>query len=237
MTGQIEPTIASHDLCDRLPLIGELAPDFQARSTTGPLTLSDYRGRWLLLLSHPADFTPVCTSEFVALAKSAERFKRLGCDLVALSVDSLFAHIAWVLAIEEKFGVTVDFPIVEDVSLVISRAFGMVHPGAATTATIRAVFVIDPEGVIQAIQYYPMAVGRSVDELLRLVAALQAAAGSECSVPADWREGDPVLAPPPVGVDEARLRKVRADSRDWYYGDAVMPEPEAAARGRKGRGR
>lgn len=235
VTGQPDPTASAHEICDRLPLIGELAPDFQARSTRGPVTLSDYRGRWLLLLSHPADFTPVCTSEFVALARSAERFKRLGCELVALSVDSLFAHIAWVLAIEEKFGVTVDFPIVEDVSLVISRVFGMVHPGAATTATIRAVFVIDPEGVIQAIQYYPMAVGRSVDELLRLVAALQAAAGSECSVPADWREGDPVLAPPPVGLDEARLRKGQADSRDWYYGGILAPEP--APRGRKGRGR
>ncbi|PWR24931.1 peroxiredoxin [Zavarzinia aquatilis] len=233
MTGPSDPTAAT-DFCDRLPLIGEAAPDFQARSTKGMLTLSDYRGRWLLLLSHPADFTPVCTSEFVALARATARFQKLGCDIVGLSVDSLYAHIAWVLAIEEKFDVTIDFPIVEDVSLVISRAFGMVHPGAATTATIRAAFVIDPAGIIQAIQYYPMAVGRSVDELLRLVAALQAASGNECSVPADWREGDPVLAPPPVALDEARVRQGQPGNRDWYYGD--MPPAGVVPRGRKGRG-
>lgn len=232
VTGPADPTVA--DICDRLPLIGEAAPDFQARSTKGVLTLSDYRGRWLLLLSHPADFTPVCTSEFVALARAAGRFQTLGCELIGLSVDSLYAHIAWVLAIEEKFGVTVDFPIVEDVSMAISRAFGMVHPGAATTATIRAAFVIDPAGVIQAIQYYPMAVGRSVDELLRLVAALQAASGRDCSVPADWRMGDPVLAPPPVVLDEARTRQAQPGNRDWYYGDA--PAVEAPPRGRKGSG-
>lgn len=232
MTGQAEASASSLDLCDRLPLIGELAPDFQARSTKGSFTLSDHRGRWVLLLSHPADFTPVCTSEFVALARAAERFRRLGCEVVGLSVDSLFAHIAWVLAIEEKFGVTVDFPIIEDVSLAISRAFGMVHPGVATTATIRAAFVIDPTGVIQAIQYYPMAVGRSVEELLRLVAALQTASTAHCSVPADWREGEPVLAPPPVALDEARSRKGVPGNADWYYG---APARKAAPRIRKGK--
>ncbi|PWR19638.1 peroxiredoxin [Zavarzinia compransoris] len=216
---------------DSLPLIGEAAPDFQARSTMGVVTLSDYRGRWVLLLSHPADFTPVCTSEFVAVAKQIGRFRALGCEVVALSVDSLFAHIAWSLSIEEKFGVAVDFPIVEDVSLAISRAFGMVHPKAATTATIRAAFVIDPDGIIQAIQYYPMAVGRSVGELLRLIAGLQAAQDGTCSVPADWQAGDPVLAPPPLLLDEARHRRAPAEGGDWYFTPAGAP----AARGRKGR--
>ncbi|MCF4165878.1 peroxiredoxin [Zavarzinia compransoris] len=226
----------SFDLYDRLPLIGEAAPDFQARSTMGTVSLSAYRGRWVLLLSHPADFTPVCTSEFVALARAADRFRALDCEIVALSVDSLFAHIAWSLAIEEKFGVTIDFPIVEDVSLAISRAFGMVHPSAGTTATIRAVFAIDPDGVIQAIQYYPMSIGRSVDELLRLVAALKAAEGGTCSVPADWREGEAVLAPPPLALPEARRRLGAPGARDWYYGDAgedAAPPPSKLRKGRK----
>jgi peroxiredoxin (alkyl hydroperoxide reductase subunit C) len=227
LTDQALPADAAAQLDDRLPLIGEAAPDFQARSTKGPVTLSAYRGRWVLLLSHPADFTPVCTSEFVAIARRIDRFRALGCEVVALSVDSLFAHIAWSLAIEEKFGVAVDFPIIEDVSLVISRAFGMVHPKAATTATIRAAFAIDPHGVIQAIQYYPMAVGRSVDELLRLIAGLQAAQDGTCSVPADWQTGDPVLAPPPLLLDEARGRRVPGEGADWYF--------TPSAKGRKGR--
>ncbi|MDD3447155.1 MAG: peroxiredoxin [Zavarzinia sp.] len=233
MTDSHPGDVPNFDLYDRLPLIGEAAPDFQARSTMGTVSLSGFRGRWVLLLSHPADFTPVCTSEFVALARNAHRFKALDCALVALSVDSLFAHIAWSLAIEEKFGVTIDFPIIEDVSLAISRAFGMVHPRAGTTATIRAVFAIDPEGVIQAIQYYPMSVGRSVDELLRLVAALKTAAGSGCSVPADWQEGDAVLAPPPLALPEARLRQAMPGSRDWYYGDQGGDPGPKLRKGRK----
>jgi len=221
----------SLDLYDRMPLIGEAAPDFRARSTLGEVVLSAYRGRWVLLLSHPADFTPVCTSEFVALAKAQERFRALGCELIALSVDSLFAHIAWCLSIEEKFGQRITFPIVEDVSLAISRAFGMVHPGVGTTATIRACFVIDPDGVIQAIQYYPMAVGRSVEELLRLVAALTTVSSDGCSVPADWRPGEQALQPAPLSLDEARGRRAEAGAADWYFATGA-----GKAKGRGGRG-
>ena len=153
--------------------IDELAPEFAARSTLGEVRLSDYRGRWLILFSHPADFTPVCTSEFVALEQARERFQALGCDLIGLSVDSLYAHIAWVKDIEARFGVRISFPIIEDISMSVSRAYGMVHDGSANTAAVRSVFFIDPDGYVRAIIHYPMNVGRSVDEMLRVVDALK----------------------------------------------------------------
>jgi peroxiredoxin (alkyl hydroperoxide reductase subunit C) len=176
--------------------IGEVAPDFQARTTMGELRLSDYRGRWVLLFSHPGDFTPVCTSEFVALSRAADRFEALNCALVAISVDSLYAHLGWIRAIRDHFGVTVGFPIVEDPSMVIGRAYGMIAADAIDAATLRATFFIDPDGVVRARICYPATVGRSVEELLRVVAALQRVDRDNVVTPEGWRPGDDVLLPP-----------------------------------------
>ena len=176
--------------------IGEVAPDFQARTTMGELRLSDYRGRWVLLFSHPGDFTPVCTSEFVALSRAADWFEALNCALVAISVDSLYAHLGWIRAIRDHFGVTVGFPIVEDPSMVIGRAYGMIAADAIDAATLRATFFIDPDGVVRARICYPATVGRSVEELLRVVAALQRVDRDNVVTPEGWRPGDDVLLPP-----------------------------------------
>ena len=176
--------------------IGDAAPNFQARTTMGEMSLSDYRGRWVLLFSHPADFTPVCTSEFVALSRAGERFKALNCALVAISVDSLYSHLGWIRAIHEHFGVTVGFPIVEDPSMVIGHAYGMIADDAPDSATLRATFFIDPDGIIRAKLCYPATIGRSVEELLRVVAALQRVDSDNVVTPEGWRPGDDVLLPP-----------------------------------------
>jgi peroxiredoxin (alkyl hydroperoxide reductase subunit C) len=189
--------------CSRPPVLDDPAPGFHARTTMGPRTLSDYRGQWLLFFSHPADFTPVCTSEFLAFARAAPRFEALGCDLLALSVDSLYSHIAWLRDIETVFGITVPFPVIEDPSMAIARAYGMLADTASSSATVRAVFAIDPEGIVRAILWYPMAVGRSVEELLRLVAALQAADREGASTPEGWREGEPLVETAPVSIEAA----------------------------------
>lgn len=181
--------------------IGEMAPDFTARSTTGPLSLSDFRGRWLVFFSHPADFTPVCTSEFVALARAADRFEALDCALVALSVDSLYAHLAWLRAIRDRFGVEVRFPVVEDPTLVIGRAFGMVDHQAQDASAVRTTFFIDPQGIVRATTCYPISIGRSVDEILRIVAALQAADREHALAPEGWRQGAPLLRHPEPNLD------------------------------------
>lgn len=192
--------------------IGDEAPDFQARSTLGAISLSGYRGRWLLFFSHPGDFTPVCTSEFVAIARAAAEFAALHCALLAVSVDSLYSHLAWVKAIRDEFGVTVDFPIVEDPSMAIGRAWGMLPDGAADAATVRWTYVIDPAGVIRAMGCYPATVGRSVDELLRLVAALQRVDGGEVLVPANWMPGDDVLKLP----EHEQNGVLESDDAVWF---------------------
>jgi peroxiredoxin (alkyl hydroperoxide reductase subunit C) len=201
----------------QLPLLNEPAPAFHARTTQGERDLEDYRGRWLIFFAHPADFTPVCASEFIAFSKAHDRFQELGCDLLGLSVDSLFAHIAWIANIKERFGVEVPFPIVEDPSMAVARAYGMLHPDAHSSATVRASFVIDPEGLIRAITWYPMNVGRSVEELLRLVTALQTSDKSEVCTPEGWRPGDPVLAPPPLVAAAGKGRPPASEQGDWYY--------------------
>jgi peroxiredoxin (alkyl hydroperoxide reductase subunit C) len=199
---------------DQRPLrMGDIAPDFQARSTLGAVRLSDYRGRWLVLFSHPADFTPVCTSEFVAIARAAEAFAALDCGLVGLSVDSLYSHLAWVRAIRDRFGVTVPFPIVEDPSMAIGRAYGMILPDAADSSAVRATFFIDPEGVIRAMTWYPLNVGRSVDEMLRMVAALQRTAGDDVLAPEGWRPGDDLLLTPP----QDQQAVLTGDDAHWFY--------------------
>jgi peroxiredoxin (alkyl hydroperoxide reductase subunit C) len=194
--------------------IGEKAPVFRARSTQGDVGLHQYRGRWLVFFSHPADFTPVCTSEFVALSRATPRFEALGCALLGLSVDSLYAHIAWVRTIREGFGVEVPFPIVEDASMVIGRAYGMIEDGALDSSNMRASYFIDPDGIIRAITWYPLTVGRSVDEMLRLVAALQRAASGEVMTPEGWRPGDDLLLPP----DQTMADALKPDApAAWFY--------------------
>lgn len=192
---------------------GAPAPEFSARTTLGERRLADYRGRWLVFFSHPADFTPVCTSEFVALARAAPQFAELGCDLLGLSVDSLFAHLAWILAIEDAFEVRVPFPVVEDPSMAIARAYGMTAPDAADSASVRATFFIDPRGMIRAISWYPMTNGRSVEEMLRLLAALQETDRTGASTPEGWRPGAPTVEPAPLSLEEARAR---ASGAPWF---------------------
>ena len=196
--------------------IDDVAPDFVARTTQGQVRLSDYRGRWLLFFSHPADFTPVCTSEFVALQKAKPQFADLNCDLLGLSVDSLYAHIAWVKDIEQRFGIRIDFPIIEDISMAVSRAYGMIHDGSATTAAVRSVFFIDPDGYIRAMFHYPMNVGRSVAELLRVLHALQTADAQKVATPEGWRPGEDSMLPPPLDQAEAD-RRAGLNGGAWYY--------------------
>ncbi len=194
----------------------------------GERSLADYRGRWLVFFSHPGDFTPVCTSEFIGLARAADRFRAMGCELLALSVDSLLSHLAWLRSIREDFGVEIDFPIIEDPSMAIARAYGMIHARAANAAAVRAVFVIDPDGVVRAITWYPLTTGRSVEELLRLVEALQTSDQHGVNTPEGWRAGDEVILPPPLTFDGTAL----TDDHDggWYFRTGPLPGSD-----RKGR--
>lgn len=179
--------------------LGDAAPDFVARSTKGEFKLSDHRGRWLIFFSHPGDFTPVCTTEFVGLAKRKAAFDELDCALVGLSVDSLYAHLAWVQAIESRFDVTIDFPIIEDPSMAVGRAYGMIDESSTDAMAMRSAYYIDPKGIIRAITSYPHNVGRSADEMLRLVQALKAVEDGKSFAPEGWQPGEPLLAPPPDG--------------------------------------
>jgi peroxiredoxin (alkyl hydroperoxide reductase subunit C) len=177
--------------------LGDLAPDFAARSTRGEVKLSAFRGQWLIFFSHPADFTPVCTTEFVSLARRQADFEALDCALLGLSVDSLYAHLAWVRAIEAQFGVAIEFPIIEDPSMAVGRAFGMIDDSSIDAMAMRSAFFIDPDGIVRAITCYPHNVGRSVDEMLRMLSALKAVEDGKGLAPEGWRPGAPLLNPPP----------------------------------------
>lgn len=204
--------------CPSLPRLNEPAPAFTAPTTHGEKSLEDYRGRWLVLFSHPADFTPVCTTEFMAFARAQEAFAALNCDLLGLSIDSHYAHIAWVRNIKEKFGVDIRFPIIADLSMQVAHAYGMVMPGASDTAAVRATFVIDPEGVLRAMLYYPMTNGRSIEEILRLLTALQTSEANKVATPENWKPGDDVIVPPPATVDGAEARYGEGhNTTDWYF--------------------
>lgn len=201
-------------LANRRPLrIGDVAPGFQARTTMGDVQLSDYRGKWLVFFSHPADFTPVCTSEFVSIAKAADAFGALDCGLLGLSVDSLYSHLAWVRAIRQKFSVTVPFPIVEDPSMAIGRAYGMIESHSDDSSAMRATYFIDPDGVIRAMTWYPLNVGRSVAEMLRMVAALQRTAHDDVLAPEGWHPGDDLLITPP----QDQHAVLAGDDEHWFF--------------------
>ncbi|MFC2008716.1 peroxiredoxin [Chloroflexota bacterium] len=201
-----------------MPRLGEKAPEFEAPTTHGVLRLSDFKGSWLIIFSHPADFTPVCTTEFIAFAQLYPELQKRGVQLMGLSVDSVTSHIAWVRNIEEKMGVKIPFPVIADLNKDVSMKFGMVHPGQSKTETVRCVFLIDPNQVIRLILYYPLTTGRNMDEILRVVDALQTTDANKVATPANWRPGDKVIVPPPSTQEmaEERLRQ-GFECADWYF--------------------
>lgn len=200
-----------------LPIIGEAAPDFEAVTTQGPLKLSDLRGKWVVLFSHPADFTPVCTTEFVALAQAYPELEALNVKLIGLSIDSVHSHLAWVKNIEEKMGVKIPFPVIADLDMSVAKKFGMIHPGTSSTATVRTVFFIDPDGTMRAMIYYPLTNGRYIPEIVRLVKALQVTDLHRVSTPANWQPGEKVVVPPPKTAAEMERRVTEGyECKDWY---------------------
>lgn len=201
-----------------MPRLNEPAPDFEAKTTHGVKKLADYKGKWLVLFSHPADFTPVCTTEFMAFAKYYPEFQKLNTELIGLSIDSYYAHVAWVRNIKEKFGVDIPFPIIEDLSMKVAKDYGMIQPGASDTSAVRATFIIDPNGVLRAMVYYPMTNGRSIPEFVRLVAALQTSDANKVATPEGWQPGDKVIVPPPQDVNAAEKRMSEGhECTDWYF--------------------
>ena len=217
------PAEAQATASPSLPRINDQAPDFEAKSTHGPLKLSDFKGKWVVLFSHPADFTPVCTTEFVEFAQRSDEFKRRNAQLIGLSVDSVTAHIAWIRNIESHFDVKIDFPVVADLDTKVAQKYGLIHPAASDTATVRAVFVIDDKGIIRALIYYPMSLGRNIDEILRAVDGLQTADANACATPANWQPGDQVIVPPPQTIADAEKRLVSEyDVTDWYFAKRTL---------------
>ncbi len=201
-----------------MPRLNEPAPDFDTTTTHGPKKLADYKGKWLVLFSHPADFTPVCTTEFIGFARHFEEFQKLNCELLGLSIDSNFSHLAWVRNIQEKFGIVIPFPIIADVSMQVANAYGMVQPGASSTEAVRATFVIDNTGLLRAMLYYPMSNGRSIPEIVRLVKALQTSDVNDVATPEGWQPGDKVIVPPPKTASAADERVSEGyECVDWYF--------------------
>ena len=210
----------------RLPLIGDAAPAFKANTTQGEINFpTDYKGKWVILFSHPADFTPVCTTEFMTFAHMMDEFKELNTELVGLSVDGLYSHIAWLRKIQElkwkdMENIEVAFPLIDDIKMEVATAYGMIQPNASTTQAVRAVFVIDPEGTIRTILYYPQSTGRNFDELKRIIQALQKADAEQIATPADWRPGDDVIVPPAgsCGTAKERMENQTDDQYclDWF---------------------
>ena len=201
-----------------MPRLNEPAPAFDAPTTDGRKKLEDYKGKWLVLFSHPADFTPVCTTEFIAFANRHDDFKARNTELLGLSIDSHYSHIAWMLNIKEKFGVEIKFPIIADLNMKVAQSYGMIQPGASDTAAVRATFLIDPNGVLRAMVYYPMNAGRSVAEIYRLLVAMQTADENSCAMPENWVPGDPVIVPTPATPAAAMARAGEGyKTVDWYF--------------------
>lgn len=205
----------------RLPTINSPAPDFTANSTQGPFTLSEVtkKGKWVVLFSHPADFTPVCTTELVRFAQLQPEFEKRNVQLVGLSIDSVYSHLEWLNQIEQKWDVKVSYPLIADVDTKVAQLYGMIHPGASQTATVRAVFVIDPNQMIRALIYYPLTNGRSIDEVLRLVDALQTNTKHGVATPEGWKPGDKVIVPPPVtyAAKKEREADTSIERTTWWF--------------------
>jgi peroxiredoxin (alkyl hydroperoxide reductase subunit C) len=210
-----------------MPRIGDKAPEFKAVTTQGDINFPEqYKGSWVILFSHPADFTPVCTSEFMTFAKLEDKFAKANCKLVGLSVDGLYSHIAWLRTIKEKIeykgmkDVEVKFPLIEDITMEVAKKYGMIQPGESNTKAVRAVFFIDPKGIIRAIIYYPLSLGRNFDELYRALIAMQTADEFSIATPADWQPGDDVIVPPAgsCGVAKDRMEgKEDIKCYDWFF--------------------
>ena len=211
----------------RIPLIGEKAPSFTAETTQGMVKFpEDYAGKWVVFFSHPADFTPVCTTEFMTFASMQPEFEKLNCKLLGLSIDSTYSHIAWLRTIKEKIcykdmkGLEVDFPVISDLTMEVSKAFGMLQPGASNTQAVRAVFIMDPGAVVRAILFYPMSNGRNMDEVLRLLKAMQLSDQHKVATPANWQPGDDVIVPPPGSCGSAKERTASPGEGttvlDWF---------------------
>ena len=228
----------------RVPLIGEDAPSFAAVTTNGPINFpGDYKGKWVILFSHPADFTPVCTTEFMTFASMTGEFKALNCELVGLSIDSNFSHIAWIRAIREKAKyrnmteVDVTFPVIADLKMDVAKAFGMLQPSASGTQAVRAVFYIDPAGKIRALIYYPLSNGRNFQEIKRLLIAMQVSDLHGVATPADWQPGDDVIIPPPATVAQAKERVAKAGTDyyalDWFLSFKKLGKEQIPPAGKK----
>jgi peroxiredoxin (alkyl hydroperoxide reductase subunit C) len=210
-----------------MPRIGDKAPEFKSVTTQGPINFpQDYKGSWVILFSHPADFTPVCTSEFMTFASMEKKFNDVNCKLVGLSVDGLYSHIAWLRTIKEKIeykgmkDVEVKFPLIEDITMEVAKKYGMIQSGESNTKAVRAVFVIDPKGIIRTVIYYPLSLGRNFDELHRVVLALQTADAFSIATPADWRPGDDVIVPTAGSCGVAKERMANKDEMhcyDWFF--------------------
>jgi peroxiredoxin (alkyl hydroperoxide reductase subunit C) len=220
-----------------IPLIGDDAPAFTAETTQGPVTFpDDFKGKWVILFSHPADFTPVCTTEFMTFAKLMPKFEALNCKLMGLSIDSNYSHIAWLRTIKEKIKykdmaqMEVTFPLIADVKMDVARKFGMVQPNASSTQAVRAVFFIDPKAKIRALIYYPLSNGRNFEEIMRLLIAMQTADAHGIATPADWQPGDDVIVPPPgsCGAAKDRVEKAGRDyyTLDWFMSFRKLPKSQ-----------
>ncbi len=202
-----------------IPRIGDAAPDFTAITTVGSLNFYDFKkDSWAILFSHPADFTPVCTTELVEFAREKEFFAARNTKLIGVSIDSIHSHVAWVQNVREKVGVYLDFPIVADLDTKVAQLYGMIHPGASATATVRAVFIIDPKNVIRTLIYYPLNVGRNLDEIKRVIEALQTADKHSVALPVNWRPGDKVIVPAPKTLAEVeeRVANTTYEKVDFY---------------------
>lgn len=223
-----------------MPRIGDKAPEFKAVTTQGEIDFpKQYKGSWVILFSHPADFTPVCTSEFMTFAKLEKQFNELNCKLVGLSVDGLYSHIAWLRTIKEKIeykgmkNMEITFPLIEDITMEVSTKYGMIQPGESTTKAVRAVFIIDPKGIIRTILYYPISTGRNFDELLRIVTALKTADEFAVATPADWKLGDDVIVPTAgsCGVAKERMEnKKDMHCYDWFFCTKALSKEEIEKR-------
>lgn len=221
----MENVVQEQEKVTVLPRIGDKAPDFEAETTHGKIRLEDFRGSWVILFSHPADFTPVCTTEIIAFQEIQDELRQLNTELLGLSIDSIHAHIAWVRNIKEKFGTDIQFPIIADLNKEVAQKYGMIMPNESTTETSRAVFVIDDKQIVRAIIYYPLSTGRNMQEILRLVKALQTTDKYQVATPANWNPGDKVIVPPPKTQEEAeeRIHDDSIEYLDWYLCKKVVP--------------
>ena len=233
-------TAVAEETVQRIPLIGEDAPAFKAETTQGPINFpADYKGKWVILFSHPADFTPVCTTEFMTFATMEPEFKALNCELIGLSIDSNYSHIAWLRTIKEKIkykdmeNVEVNFPLIADVRMDVAKLYGMVQPSADNTKAVRAVFFIDPNGKVRALIYYPLSNGRNFQEIKRLLIAMQTSDANNIATPADWQPGDDVIVPPPGSCGTAKERVDNAGTDyyclDWFMCLKKLPIDKTAA--------